>query len=71
MKATKRDLVGRKIVAVDFRPFRTERAGAGAEKTTRPVLTLDNGRRVWFNVAETDVGDYGIEILITERGNGI
>ena len=63
MKATARDLVGRRITAVAFQPFPDGR-GANA---TDPILTLDNGRRVWFVVQETDTGDYGVSIQISER----
>lgn len=65
-----RDLVGRTIVAVDFRPFRHERALGGEDLspyTTDPVLILDNGREVRFVVCETEVGEYGVEIAISDR----
>ena len=65
MKVTKRDLLGRKIVDVNFRRFATDRPKN--PWTTAPILTLDNGRRLWFVVAETEVGEYGVEISISKR----
>lgn len=60
MNATKLDLVGRTIVAIDFRPFSDGRGGGA----TAPKITLDNGRALWFTTQETDVGDYGTAICI-------
>jgi hypothetical protein len=60
--ATKRDLIGRKIVAVDFKPFDDDMGS----KAHAPVLTLDNGRQVTFVVEETDTGEYGTSIQITK-----
>jgi hypothetical protein len=67
MSATKRDLVGRRIIDVDFRPFNRNMPGRKnyLGKTYDPVLTLDNGRSLFFVVDETDVGEYGITICIT------
>ena len=72
MKATKRDLIGRKIVAVDFRRFGRNIEGhqcyVGKDRlTTDPLITLDNGRTLWLVVDETDIGDYGVSICISER----
>lgn len=62
--ASKRDLVGRKIVDVDFRrSYDKDRA----QWITHPVLTLDNGRRVWISTQETETG-HGHTIHITEKG---
>lgn len=58
MKATKRDLIGRTIVDVDFRPARDGRGGFFDD----PVLILDNGTRIGFLTQETDVGEYGTRI---------
>lgn len=66
--ASKRDIVGRKIVAVDWRPFETGRTER--EKTTDPVLVLDNGTRLTFVVMETEVGEYGIEIVVHKAPSG-
>ena len=30
-------------------------------------LVLDNGRRVFFNVQETDVGEYGVRIGVSDK----
>jgi hypothetical protein len=62
MNATKRALVGRKIIAVDFRPFDDGKGG----KAHDPVITLDNGRRVFFITEESESGDYGTKMLISD-----
>lgn len=54
----RRLLVGSRIRAVDWRRFRTGRAGGW---TTDPILTLDDGSTVRFTVRETE-GEYGIEM---------
>lgn len=60
--ATARLLVGRKIVAVNLRPFRDETVDGKLIKVSyEPVFTLDNGARVTFIVDEIDCGDgYGV-----------
>lgn len=67
--ANARLLVGRKIVAVDLRPFRDEGVDGKLIKITYdPILTLDNGARVFFNVDEIDCGDgYGIRPLYVAK----
>lgn len=55
--ATARLLVGRAIVAVELRPFTDGRGGTAYD----PVITLDNGARLTFSVAETAVGVYGVD----------
>ena len=58
MLATKRRLVGRKIVDVRLRRFA---AGGGRGWTYDPVLVLDNGATVTFTVDELEsASDYGI-----------
>lgn len=66
MRATKRHLVGRRIVDIDWNHFDTARPDHPA--TTDPRLILDNGREVYFIVAETDGGEYGVEIGVTAPG---
>jgi hypothetical protein len=61
-----RDLVGRRITAVEFRQFPDGRGG----RASKPVLTLDNGRRVFFITEETDVGEYGTRICIAPGDKG-
>lgn len=61
-----RDLVGRRIIAVEFRQFADGRGG----RTSKPMLTLDNGRRVFFLTEETDVGEYGTRICMTPGDKG-
>lgn len=74
MKATKRDLAGRTIVDVNFRRFRTTPEGTTPRSMSRkdtwvsdPLLTLDNGRKVWFVTEETEVGEYGTTICISDN----
>jgi hypothetical protein len=62
-----RDLIGRTIVAVDFNVFQT---GVGQEKSTKPVITLDNGRKLLFVVSETESGEYGVEMHVTKKPEG-
>jgi len=69
MKATKRSLVGRKIVAVDWRKFGTGRPDL--KTATDPVLYLDNGRAIRFVVIETEVGEYGVAIVIEDGAQPI
>jgi hypothetical protein len=61
----KTDLIGRTIVDVDWRRFATRKKDAPF--TTNPILILDNGRKLYFNVQETEIGEYGVEINITKR----
>lgn len=69
----RRDLIGRKIVAVDLYPFdRNMQDGpvcySGPNRyATNPVLTLDNGRRLSFVVQETDIGEYGVELCLSDK----
>jgi hypothetical protein len=58
-----RDLIGRKIVAVDF-----GRDWDGQQWLTRPVLTLDNGQRLSFVVQEThDGAEYGVSLCFRPK----
>jgi hypothetical protein len=66
MKAAKRDLLGRRIVAVNWRSFKRAFEPTRLGKATDPLLTLDNGRTIWFTVDETDVGEYGVCISISQ-----
>lgn len=65
-RARKTDLVGRTIVDVDFRPFRSQRDDY-RPKAHNPVFVLDNGKRVWFVVEETEMEDYGVNVCITRK----
>ncbi len=58
-----RYLVGRRIVAVDLRPF-SDDCGSGAQTTFDPHITLDDGSVLRFRTHETDSGsDYGIDMI--------
>lgn len=51
-------LVGRTITAVKSGAFPDGRGGI----TYNPVFTLDDGSRLTFSVAETEGGEYGIDV---------
>jgi hypothetical protein len=65
-----RALVGRRIVKVELRRFPTDRAGAKRNDSdywaTDPQILLDNGRWLRFNVQETEVGEYGVELVLSD-----
>jgi hypothetical protein len=61
--ARRRDLVGRKIVGVEFNRKSDGRGG----RMTDPVITLDNGRKLLFSVHESDVGEYGVTIILVDK----
>jgi hypothetical protein len=61
----KSELIGRKIVDVDWRPFDDGMGG----KATNPILILDNGRHIYFLTQETEIGEYGVELCITAKEN--
>ena len=52
--------LGRTIVGVEWRPADDGRG----ETVADPELILDDGRRIGFVVQETDVGEYGIDIVL-------
>jgi hypothetical protein len=60
-------LVGKRIVRVDMRPFKT--GDRGAERTCHdPLIELDDGSVLRFWVEETESGDtYGIGIERSKR----
>lgn len=65
MSASARHLVGRRIVAVDMRSFKSGE-GRGKRVCHDPVVTLDDGSVLSFVVEETDSGDcYGVSIVRT------
>lgn len=60
----KRQIVGRRIVAVDWRPFDDGHGGM----TYDPVFELDNGTALVFTVQETECGEYGIFPILRKGG---
>ena len=54
--ATSRLIAGRRILRIDLNPFDDGRGGTAYA----PVIWLDNGAKLIFDVAETDVGVYGV-----------
>ena len=66
MKARTKDLIGRTIVAVSWQPTRRDpRLGKRSSMVTNPVLTLDDGRSIWFVTEETETGEYGHSISVS------
>lgn len=64
MLATRRRLVGRRIVDVKLNRFN---AGGGRGWTYNPVLVLDNGAELSFVVNEIEsASDYGITPSISQ-----
>jgi hypothetical protein len=61
-QAAVRALTGRQIVSVDLQTFDGGENRSGA--CYDPVLTLDNGSMVSFDVQETDVGVYGTRLVV-------
>jgi hypothetical protein len=62
--AQKRDLVGRTITAVEWCEHWDSQRNKWIHK---PILSLDDGRTVWFVVEESDTGTYGTEICISPK----
>lgn len=54
-------LRGRRITRVDWRRF-SAGPGHNHKITTDPVIYLDDGSYLTFSVAETDGGEYGIDV---------
>lgn len=67
MKATKRDLIGRRIVEVHFNRFASRPEVSGEVDACDPRIVLDNGRTLFFVTNETEIGEYGTTICINER----
>lgn len=63
MSINPKHLIGRRIVAVDMRPFKT--GPRGHERTCHdPCVTLDDGSVLTFAVEETEEGaSYGVDIV--------
>ena len=60
-----RYLVGRKIVKVKMNGFKTGRFDG--DTSTDPLIVLDDGSRLMFITAETETGDYGVDILRSKQ----
>lgn len=57
-------IVGLTIVAVDLRPFNANMLDGGdLGPAFDPVLTLSDGSRITLFVQETEVGEYGVELI--------
>jgi hypothetical protein len=56
-------LIGRTIIAVDFRVFQT---GIGQGKAANPILTLDNGRKLSFGCSEA-IHQHGIKMELSSK----
>jgi hypothetical protein len=55
-------LKGRKVARIVPRPFNDGRGG----KAYDPEIYFDNGDCLRFMVLETDVGEYGLEMILYE-----
>lgn len=66
MKAKPRDLIGRTIVEVAFRPFQSRPHTDPRARAHSPLITLDNGNRLFFVTEETECGEYGTKICINK-----
>jgi hypothetical protein len=62
MIGEKEDIIGRKIVDVELNRF----SDSGGYWNHEPVFFLDDGTRIAFVATKTDVGKYGIELVITK-----
>jgi hypothetical protein len=51
-------IIGRKIIAVEMHPFE----GENHLTAHAPVITLDNGARIFFVTEETGLSEYGTAI---------
>lgn len=67
--AKKSDLIGRTIVSVDWRRFKTRPEESSLVDGMDPIITLDNGRRIVIQTQETDIGQYGHKLIISELRN--
>src|SRR5215469_11890550 len=65
-------LIGRRIVAVQLNRFDRNVEGQpiryeGKERwATSPEIVLDNGQRLRFLIQETEVGEYGVELILSK-----
>ncbi len=62
-----RDIIGKRIVAVRLNRFNTGRSTGNGGKAWSfdPTFVLDDGTAVSFVVDETEVGEYGIHIVVS------
>jgi hypothetical protein len=56
-------ILGKRIVEVNMNPFPDGMGGT----THNPVFTLEDGSQVRFAVQETEVGEYGIELVYRKK----
>jgi hypothetical protein len=71
-----RRLRGRRIVKIKLNPFDgadrstglygEEKTGVPREMSTNPEIFLDDGTIVRFHVEETNIGDYGVRLILTD-----
>jgi hypothetical protein len=58
----KKQVLGKKIIKIELNRFSTK--VFGNPFTYDPVIILEDGTRITFNVIETEVGTYGVEPII-------
>lgn len=61
-----RRLRGRRIVRVLLRPFNNLQGGTA----TDPLIFLDDGTTISFLTQETDCGEYGVQLIVSEERAG-
>ena len=62
-RAARQLLVGRRIVRVRLNPFADGRGGWAYQ----PAIYLDNGTVVSFMTDETEIGEYGTQLLYATK----
>jgi hypothetical protein len=61
-----RRLRGRRIVKVRVRRFNANINKKGVVWATDPIIELDDGTLISFLTQETEVGEYGVELILSE-----
>lgn len=63
-----RRLIGRTIVAAEPNPFDGSDGDGDPDLRSHDwTLTLDDGTRMRFFVEETEVGEYGVDITLSDK----
>jgi hypothetical protein len=68
-KRLSKRLVGRTIVAFELRPFQAtdEAVTKRVEWATDPRIRLDDGTVVQFVTQETEIGEYGVRVVVSAK----
>ena len=66
MKNARTKLVGKTIAAVEMHPFRANPdCSVDRRMAHDPVITFTDGTKLRFVVQETEIGVYGVDLLIS------